>query len=106
MQSGGGILGFALIMIVSVFTAGIVFAIVYFAVLRKRNAPKQFTDANIQFTDANIIGTIPRPPEQFIKRCPACKSTYTDETLNFCLSDGAILESFNDAEYETIIRRG
>ena len=99
MQSGGGNLVFALIIIASVFTAGIVFAIVYFAVLRKRNAPRQITDAN-------IIGTIPRPPEQYIKRCPACKSTYTDETLNFCLSDGATLESFNDAEYETIIRRG
>ena len=28
----------------------------------------------------------------FAKRCPTCKSTYTDETLAFCLSDGSTLE--------------
>lgn len=93
----GSIVKMLLIIIVSVFTAGIVFAIVYFGFLRKRNKPAQITDAN-------IIGTIPRPPEQYVKRCPACKSTYTDETLNFCLSDGTTLETFNDSEYETIIR--
>jgi hypothetical protein len=30
--------------------------------------------------------------ETYVKRCPTCKSTYTDETLAFCLSDGSTLE--------------
>lgn len=28
-----------------------------------------------------------------MKRCPTCRRIYTDETLNFCLEDGAALES-------------
>lgn len=30
-----------------------------------------------------------------MKICPTCKQTYTDETLNFCLNDGAILNPLN-----------
>lgn len=30
--------------------------------------------------------------EAHIKRCPTCRSTYTDETLSYCLVDGASLE--------------
>ncbi len=26
-----------------------------------------------------------------MKRCPECRRDYTDETLNFCLDDGAAL---------------
>ena len=33
-----------------------------------------------------------------MKQCPVCKTTYTDETLKFCLSDGAALASVPDAE--------
>jgi hypothetical protein len=32
-----------------------------------------------------------------MKRCPACNESYTDETLSFCLSDGAPLLSVADA---------
>lgn len=30
--------------------------------------------------------------ETHIKRCPTCHNTYTDETLKYCLVDGASLE--------------
>lgn len=30
-----------------------------------------------------------------MKQCPVCKTTYTDETLQFCLADGAALTFFN-----------
>ena len=33
-----------------------------------------------------------------MKRCPTCGSTYTDDTLRFCLQDGAVLKSLDDAE--------
>jgi hypothetical protein len=33
-----------------------------------------------------------------MKQCPNCKSTYTDETLKFCLADGTNLVSLTDAE--------
>ena len=32
-----------------------------------------------------------------MKQCPVCKTTYTDETLSFCLTDGAKLVSLPDA---------
>ncbi|HTK25391.1 MAG TPA: DUF4190 domain-containing protein [Pyrinomonadaceae bacterium] len=32
-----------------------------------------------------------------MKRCPRCNQTYTDDDLNFCLNDGELLTSFNDA---------
>ncbi len=31
-----------------------------------------------------------------MKRCPTCKSTYTDDSLRFCLQDGATLLSLRD----------
>ncbi|MGA9994031.1 MAG: hypothetical protein WBP93_01395 [Pyrinomonadaceae bacterium] len=31
-----------------------------------------------------------------MKRCPTCGSTYTDDTLRFCLQDGAVLKSVDD----------
>lgn len=33
-----------------------------------------------------------------MKQCPACKTKYTDETLKFCLADGANLISVPDSE--------
>jgi flagellar basal body-associated protein FliL len=40
-----------------------------------------------------------------MKQCPTCKTTYTDDTLRFCLSDGAVLlEDLTDAE--TVISAG
>ena len=33
-----------------------------------------------------------------MKQCPACKTNYTDETLKFCLADGANLISVPEAE--------
>lgn len=30
-----------------------------------------------------------------MKICPSCNQTYTDETLNFCLSDGTVLNTVN-----------
>jgi len=31
-----------------------------------------------------------------MKKCPLCNRTYEDESLNFCLQDGAALESVMD----------
>lgn len=31
-----------------------------------------------------------------MKICPTCNQTYTDETLNFCLNDGGVLNQIND----------
>lgn len=35
-----------------------------------------------------------------MKQCPVCKTTYTDETLQFCLADGAAL-TFSTSEQKT-----
>src|SRR5947209_17273345 len=35
-------------------------------------------------------------PASYVKRCPTCKSIFTDETLAFCLSDGSTLERVPD----------
>lgn len=48
-----------------------------------------------------------------MKTCPACKSTYTDETLRFCLQDGTELIGSSSGNYptqvlpemETVVRR-
>jgi hypothetical protein len=40
-----------------------------------------------------------------MKQCPTCKTTYTDDTLRFCLSDGAVLlDDLTDTE--TVISAG
>ena len=38
-----------------------------------------------------------------MKQCPACKTTYTDETLRFCLADGSALTALGD-EQATFVR--
>ena len=38
-----------------------------------------------------------------MKQCPACKTTYTDETLRFCLADGTALTAIRDEE-PTVVR--
>lgn len=50
------------------------------------------------------VADIPRPAAKKFKRCPVCESAYTDENLNYCLTDGAQLEGASD-EVETVVRR-
>lgn len=38
-----------------------------------------------------------------MKQCPACKNTYTDDSLRFCLADGATLTELGD-EQPTVVR--
>lgn len=38
-----------------------------------------------------------------MKQCPICRTTYTDETLIYCLADGGTLFSVNEAEQPTLI---
>ena len=38
-----------------------------------------------------------------MKQCPSCLTTYTDDTLRFCLADGSILGSIDD-EQSTMVR--
>lgn len=40
-----------------------------------------------------------------MKQCPNCKTTYTDESLKFCLADGAKLESLSNAEKTVAMNR-
>ncbi|HMQ04429.1 MAG TPA: SH3 domain-containing protein [Pyrinomonadaceae bacterium] len=39
-----------------------------------------------------------------MKQCPACRTTYTDDSLSYCLSDGASLISVADEE-QTVVRK-
>lgn len=41
-----------------------------------------------------------------MKRCPTCGTTYTDETLRYCLADGGPLEPSAGSEAETVVRSG
>ncbi|MGB7209829.1 MAG: SH3 domain-containing protein [Pyrinomonadaceae bacterium] len=38
-----------------------------------------------------------------MKQCPACKTSYTDDSLKFCLADGSVLDSAMD-EQPTVIK--
>lgn len=57
--------------------------------INKRNADDHEIPETRQFT-------LPPPlpaREILVKTCPACRRTYTDISLNFCLDDGAPLSS-------------
>lgn len=41
-----------------------------------------------------------------MKQCPACKNTYTDDSLRYCLADGETLLTIADKEEETVVRHG
>lgn len=39
-----------------------------------------------------------------MKRCPVCQSTYSDDSLRFCLQDGTTLEGVSDSDdYKTLV---
>jgi len=38
-----------------------------------------------------------------MKQCPVCGTSYTDETLRFCLADGAVLTDLRDDEVTEVI---
>lgn len=38
-----------------------------------------------------------------MKNCPACKTQYSDDTLQFCLQDGTPLEWMGQAETQTVV---
>ena len=95
-----GVFEIMLILLGTVFVISIISTIVYLGVIRKRNNAKPINH-NIPATN------ISRPMEKTFKRCPACQSTFTDESLNYCLSDGTLLEGANNAsdEVETVLLR-
>ena len=37
-----------------------------------------------------------------MKICPSCRQTYTDDDLNFCLTDGSFLTAVTDREPKTV----
>jgi hypothetical protein len=37
-----------------------------------------------------------------MKICPSCRQTYTDDELNFCLTDGSFLTAVSDNEPKTV----
>ena len=39
-----------------------------------------------------------------MKQCPSCLTTYTDETLRYCLADGSVLRAADD-DQATLVRR-
>ncbi len=39
-----------------------------------------------------------------MEQCPTCRSTYSDDTLRYCLADGAALSDL-DSDAETLLRR-
>ena len=40
-----------------------------------------------------------------MKRCPSCQQIYSDETMKFCRSDGAILESLETLPTDILTQR-
>ena len=38
-----------------------------------------------------------------MKRCPTCNRTYSDETLSFCLADGALLSASEDPQATLVL---
>jgi len=41
-----------------------------------------------------------------MKQCPQCRTTYTDDTLIYCLSDGSVLAEKGPIEQETFVQGG
>ena len=37
-----------------------------------------------------------------MKICPSCRQTYTDDDLNFCLTDGSFLSAVSDSQPKTV----
>jgi hypothetical protein len=74
-----------LIFIVVGFVSVVILAFILSRVFRKKDRAKTLTDNRTAID-------IPRPTAKYFKRCPACQSTYTDESLNYCLTDGTPLD--------------
>ena len=97
MTTGGtNTMFFLLIIIVGL---GIVIAIIVGQRrLESRMKGSSSLKGNVKGTSMTDVGAATQNVQQrnesvsYVKRCPTCKSIYTDETLAFCLSDGSTLE--------------
>jgi hypothetical protein len=84
----GGIVG----MLILILSTLVLVAIIILIARARRKGNKR--EANV----AGFGAPMPGRDQQggavgaYVKRCPTCQSTFTDETLAFCLSDGSTLE--------------
>ena len=78
---------------------GLVLGILVSAVFRKsRNKVEreQPSAAGLDARARDAYGRRGKGSGQYVQRCPACNSTYTDETLSYCVSDGEALVPVSD----------
>jgi len=69
------------------------------------NKQSQAEEKQVTTLDINTPPRIARSATSSAKRCPVCKSTYTDEALIYCVSDGASLVPVNNSpSYEDATR--
>ena len=72
----------------------VIFAIIVVIVrtLSKRNKKEMPVTGTGAPTRERETGQHRESVKGYVKRCPTCRSIFTDETLAFCLSDGSTLE--------------
>lgn len=92
---------FDILTLIAGFIAGVVATLIYVN-FRQNKAINESPD------ELSIASAIPLPQKRkpATKQCPKCKTAYTDQSLNFCLTDGTTLQfsGGGDDEYETIVR--
>jgi hypothetical protein len=93
VAGGSGFLLGALLLIIAGIFLGFVLGLRFSRRVRKpKSKPERSEQAQLPQTDApRPIQAPARRTESHARRCPVCNSTYTDEALIYCLSDGASL---------------
>lgn len=85
LLSGPFVLGLVLGIVI-----GALAALLFKASRNKGGSAQSFAPASNSQPPKAIEQTVKSAGQQ-IKRCPTCHSTYTDESLAYCVSDGATL---------------
>lgn len=89
---GCGALLLKLSLVESVFLSAI--AAIVFLIIDGALGNRTDADEDIPATEQFSLPVTPLPVgEVQVKTCPACRRTYSDISLNFCLDDGAPLSS-------------
>lgn len=67
--------------------------------LKNEPAFEQLLEETRLFLGREIKKSMPVTEKLQIKTCPSCKRTYADDSLNYCLDDGARLSYSSDIHF-------
>jgi hypothetical protein len=93
-QAGGN--GFMFWILLGIIIGGTLGVLISIALRKSKSKPEKLQAASPQTNTPPAFPQTARRVGVSARRCPVCNSTYTDESLSYCVSDGSPLLPVTD----------